>query len=106
MTTSKFYTANGQLTAYAFRCGYVDRMTRMAASGLVSFEISHNGTTYDVDIIPANGFREWRTLPNGTKVIEGWAQFSTLKEAREFRKRAYNTDSLGMAYANCFTHNC
>src|SRR5690606_27334539 len=73
-----FHNKDGSLTHYALACGYVQSETMVTEDGReFDLRLSYNGCTYDVDIVPVEGPRDWTLLPNGVKLVSGWAQFDS-----------------------------
>lgn len=99
------YTQRGQVSAYGLACGYADVYTMSAESGDVEVRLTDNGCTYDVKVIAHGQPLTWFDLPDGRKVLAGWAQFDKLADARKFHKRLALTTSVGMAYAECLTQH-
>lgn len=95
------YTQRGQVSAYGLACGYADDYTLPAEIGDVRVRLTYNGCTYDVNVIAYGQQLTWFDLPDGRKVIAGWAQFDRLADARKFYKRLRLVTSLGQAYAEC-----
>jgi hypothetical protein len=65
MSTPKFYTANGRLTAYAFACGYLE------TDGPFKLYREH-GVYHVVGFAPIGGARIWRsarTLREGRETL-------------------------------------
>ena len=95
---------NGDLSAYALGCGYIQRRILSTADGR-AFELtlSHNGATFDVDIRIADDSvpREWIDMQDGSRILAGWAQFDQLGNARRFFARMLRATNLGDAYAAC-----
>lgn len=93
------YLKNGDLSAYALSCGYLQQTRRETESGgTVIFQLSSNGSSYDIDI-----YYDGVTRKFIGGVITGWAQFDTLTAARKFLKRALRYETVGEAWAACLT---
>ena len=93
---------NGDVSAYALACGYIDVKTRTTESGKdVEIRLSNNGSSYDVDaVIPG----EPREFING--IMSGWAQFDTLTEARKFQRhlaKSPNIRTVSDMFTYCLT---
>jgi len=70
MTDTRFHTAAGRLTAYAFACGYIERL------GTLTLGREHN--VYHVKgIAPLTGVHVWET-------------YRTLTEARQQLRTLWN----------------
>ena len=94
---------DGSISAYGLACGYIDKRTRRIESGeTVEITLVYNGSSYDVDVRPPSG-REWIDLPNGGRIMAGWAQFDKLSDARKFQRRLMSPHvrTVGDAYAHC-----
>ena len=97
-----FHNKDGSLTHYALACGYVQSETMVTEDGReFDLRLSYNGCTYDVDIVPVEGPRDWTLLPNGVKLVSGWAQFDSLTAARRMYRKILRTRNVGEAYAAC-----
>lgn len=102
MSAPKFRNADGTLTAYALACGYVQSDTLATEDGRrFHLRLSHNGCTYDIDLVPDVGAREWTRLPNGGKIVTGWAQFDSLTPARKLYRKVLRARNVGEAYVAC-----
>src|SRR5690606_27421826 len=101
-STMTMHNADGSLSAYALACGYVQSDALVTEDGRrFHLRLSYNGCTYAVDLVPAVGLRGWTRLPNGVKVVTGWAQFDNLTPARKFYRKILRSRNVGEAYAAC-----
>lgn len=98
----KTHNADGSLSAYALACGHVQTDTLVTEDGRkFHLRLSHNGCTYDIHLVPDEGPREWVHLPDGTRIVTGWAQFDSLTSARKFYRKVLRSRWVGEAYAAC-----
>src|SRR5690606_1218043 len=98
----KTHNADGSLSAYALACGYVQSDTLVTEDGRrFHLRLSCNGSSYDVDLVPDEGPREWVRLPSGVKIITGWAQFDSLTAARKMYRKILRARNVGEAHAAC-----
>lgn len=98
----KTHNADGSPSAYGLACGYAQTDTLVTEDGRkFHLRLSYNGCTYDVDLVPDEGPREWVRLPNGIRLVTGWAQFDNLTPARKFYRKMLRARNVGEAYAAC-----
>lgn len=71
---TKFYNADGTLTAYSFACGYIERKERDA----LRLDLWHEGACYHV-----------KASNNQGRIY--WHSFDTLGAARRFYKQQAKT---------------
>lgn len=94
---------DGRVSQYGLACGYIDRDARLCESGReFIIDLSCNGATYDVD-----AYFDGETRQRYQGVVEGWAQFDTLTEARKFKSRIMrmrNTASVIVACMSAMSH--
>lgn len=91
---SKIHNKSGELSAYGLACGYIDcRFPTLGDGTEVEVRLSYNGCTYDVEAGRMMISPGWVERQDGSKIVEGWAQFDKLGEARSFAKRISRAES-------------
>ena len=91
----KFTLKDGSVSAYGLACGYIDIKHRTTKSGVdVEVRLSNNGATYDIDVHVPGEPNEFVEINGGAKVLEGWAQFDKLTDARRFQKKLVTSPNI------------